>query len=92
MGCMEGVLTSNPLNQNPNWIRRCLNMYAYAQTFLLHHTWACNAYVHQKIYGPSCLMNLGRVVLKTWAEAELAWAELVLGGVVRNSFRGTLHR
>ena len=52
MGCMY-----------PNWIRRCLNMYANAQTFLLHHTWACNLYVLQKIYGPGCLMDLGRVVL-----------------------------
>ena len=48
---------SNPLN--PNWIRRCLNMYANAQTFLLHYTWECNSYVLQKIYGTSCLMNFG---------------------------------
>ena len=57
---MEGF-RANPIN--PNWIRHCLYMYANAQTFWLHHTWACNSYVLQKIYVPSCLMNLGRVVL-----------------------------
>ena len=53
----------------PNWNRRRLNMHANAQTFLLHHTWACNSYVLQKNiwaelsygFGPSCLINLGRV-------------------------------
>ena len=71
MGCMY-----------PNWIRRCLNMYANAQTFLLHHTWACNSYVLQKIYGPSCLINLGRVgkgrVLcgPSWHGPSWFWAEL----------------
>ena len=40
-----------------------LYMFANAQIFWLHHTWACNSYVLQKIYGQSCLINLGRVVL-----------------------------
>ena len=64
-GGMEGV-RANPMN--PNWIRHCLYMYANAQTFWLHHMqlvctsksiWAELSYE----FGPSCLMNLGRVVL-----------------------------
>ena len=73
---------SNPLN--PNWIRRCLNMYANAQTFLLHlvctskNIWAELSYG----FGPSCLINLGRVgkgwVLcgPSWHGPSWFWAEL----------------
>ena len=64
-GGMKGV-RANPMN--PNWIRHCLYMYANAQTFWLHHAWACNSYVLQNIWAElsyeferSCLINMGRV-------------------------------
>ena len=64
-GGMKGV-RANPMN--PNWIRHCLYMYANAQTFWLHHAWACNSYVLQNIWAElsyeferSCLVNMGRV-------------------------------
>ena len=85
-GGMEGV-RANPMN--PNWIRHCLHMYAYAQTFWLHHTCACNSYLLQNIwaelsceFGPSCLINLGRVGMgrvlsgPSWQGPSWFWAEL----------------
>ena len=36
-------------------------------------------------FGPSCLINFGCCLGPSFMWAELAWAELVLGRVVRNS-------
>ena len=79
----------NPMN--PNWIRHCMLMHSHSG-YIIHEN-ATRMYFKK---------YMGRVVLWIWAElsyklgsswhgpsfmwADLAWAELVLGRVVRNSF------